>query len=232
MRRKFQFAPGSYYHLCNKSNDEGTIFFDERDHARMLFFMFFYQFSVPFLNIGRSVSYFMKQRRFNVSQKTLEELRPERQVELNAFAIMPNHFHILAQEKEQGGIVRYLQRLQTGYAKYSNSKYKRGGHVFRGSFRAVAVESDPQLIYLSAYIHRNPRDLTKWRGKEISYPWSSYQDFARKNRWGELLRPDIVTQQFSTQKSYFQFVETSTAKLKLKRNKRIPIAAIDHLILE
>ena len=156
----------------------------------------------------------MAHSEFNIDQASIEQIRRKQQVELNAFAIMPNHFHILAQEKEKNGIVRYLQRLQAGYAKYANAKYERGGHLFRGSFRAVPVETNEQLLYLSAYIHRNPRSLIEWKGKEISYPWSSYQDFVKENRWKGLLNPAIVRNQFQDVKSYKQFVETSSAKLK------------------
>ena len=190
MRRRVQFAPGFYYHLCNKSNDGSSIFLDDRDYARMLFFILFYQFSTPFFNIGRSISYFEKHTKFNISEEEIKRLLPARVVELSAFAIMPNHFHLLIQEKEKGGISRYLQRLQGGYAKYFNTRYQRGGHVFRGSFRAVPVE------------------------KEISYPWSSYQDFAKENRWEELLNPAIILDQFSSMKAHKEFVETSSAKLK------------------
>ena len=214
MRRLIQFTPGFYYHLCNKSNDGSQIFLDDRDYARMLFFILFYQFSTPFFNIGRSISYFGKHTKFPISKEEIEHLFPGRVVKLSAFAIMPNHFHLLIQEKEKGGISRYLQRLQGGYAKYFNTKYQRGGHVFRGSFRAVPVETDQQLLYLSAYIHRNPRALPEWTEKEISYFWSSYQDFCRENRWGQLLDPSIILDQFATQKSYKEFVDTSTAKLK------------------
>ena len=214
MRRKVQFAPGFYYHLCNKSNDGSSIFLDDRDYARMLFFILFYQFSTPFFNIGRSISYFEKHTKFNISEEEIKRLLPARVVELNAFAIMPNHFHLLIQEKAKGGISKYLQRLQGGYAKYFNTRYQRGGHVFRGSFRAVPVEKDKQLLYLSAYIHRNPRVLERWKNREISYPWSSYQDFAKENRWEELLNPAIILDQFSSMKAHKEFVETSSAKLK------------------
>ena len=214
MRRAIRFIPASYYHICNKSNDSSAIFLENRDYARMLFFILFYQFSTPFFNIGRSISYFEKHPQFNISDEEIGRLLPGRVVELNAFAIMPNHFHLLIQEKERGGTSSYLHRLQGGYAKYFNAKYQKGGHVFRGSFRAVSVETDKQLLYLSAYIHRNPRALQAWTNKEISYPWSSYQDFARENRWERLLNPSIVLNQFTTQKSYREFVDTSTAKLK------------------
>jgi len=212
--RKIKFAPGFYYHLCNRSNDEQPIFLDERDYARFLFFILFCQAPVSFFNISRQTSYFVKHSVFNISKTTLSAVLAKRQVGLNAFAIMPNHFHLLVQERVGGGISRYLQRIQNGYAKYFNTKYRKRGHLFQGSFRAIPVETDEQLLYLSAYIHRNPRGITEWKGKELKYPWSSYQDCAQKNRWDELLQPSIFLKQFDNAKSYQRFVETSTAKLK------------------
>ena len=213
--RKVQFATNSHYHICNKSNNEQPIFLDERDYARFLFSVLFYQSPISFYNLGRQSSHFVKHSIFNISSDTLKKVISTRKVELNIFATMPSHFHLLAQEKTKGGISSYLQRLQNGYAKYFNAKYKKQGHLFQGAFRAIPVETDEQLLYLSAYIHRNPRELKEWKNKEAEYPWSSYQDLVKKNRWGELLKPDIILNQFSNTNSYLKFIETSTAKLQL-----------------
>ncbi len=216
--RKIQFVPGSYYHICNRSNDEQPIFLDEKDHIRFLFSILFCQASVSFYNLNRQISHFVKHSVFNISPNTLEEVLTTRKVELSTFTTMPNHFHLLIQEKAKGGISFYLQRLQNGYAKYFNTKYKKQGHLFQGAFRAIPVETNEQLLYLSAYIHRNPRELKEWKNKETEYPWSSYQDFVNNNRWGELLKPDIILNQFSSVNKYREFIETSTAKLKPKES--------------
>src|SRR3989338_10864136 len=215
--RRIPFAINSYYHICNRSNDEKAIFLEEKDYARFLFLILFYQAPLSFFNIGRQTPYFVRHRRhrmFNIPAQVLEKIVATRRVGLSAFAIMPNHFHLLVQEKEEGGISRYLQRIQNGYAKYFNAKHRKRGHLFQGSFRAIPVETDEQLLYLSAYIHRNPRSIKEWTNREISYPWSSYQDCTSKNRWGELLYTSIFLEQFSSPHSYQKFVETSTAKLK------------------
>jgi putative transposase len=228
MLRKFRFTENTYYHICNRSNDGNSIFLDERDYVRFLFFALAYQAPLSFYNIGRQTSYFLKHSQFNIPKRTLRKIVEKRNAGLNAFAVMPNHFHFLVQEKTVTGkgISRYLQRVQTGYAKYFNAKYEKRGHLFQGSFRAVPVETNEQLLYLSAYIHRNPRDLKEWRGKETKYPWSSYQDLIGKNRWGELLERDIVLHQFSRDNAYWKFIETSTAKLQ---SGELPI---DDLLLE
>ena len=218
MTRKFKFEQNRYFHICNRSNDQSPIFLDERDYARFLFFILYYQTPIPFFNISRNISYFVKHSMsdFNISHEITERTLLLRNVELASFAIMPNHFHLFLREKTDDGIgiPRYLQRVQTGYAKYFNAKYKKRGHLFQGSFRAVPVRTSEQLLYLSAYIHRNPRELHEWKNREIQYPWSSYQDHRKKNRWGELLKTEVVLNNFSSGDSYFTFVETSTAKLQ------------------
>lgn len=226
--RKIKFVQNSYYHICNRSNDERPMFLDEKDYARFLFSTLFCQAVIPFYNIGRQASYFVKHSTFNVSQEILQKVVETKKIELNSFTIMPNHFHLLAQEKTKKGISYYLQRLQNGYAKYFNTKYKKRGHLFQGTFRAIPVETNEQLLYLSAYIHRNPRELKEWKNKEADYPWSSYQDLVKNNRWGELLGPNIILNQFSNANDYYKFIETSTAKIKPGELKPI----IKDLLLE
>lgn len=216
--RKFKFVKNNYYHICNRSNDESPIFLDERDYSRFLFFILAYQAPLSFYNISRQTSFFIKYSRFNIPKETIDQIVRKRIAELNLFTVMPNHFHLLVREKTENGsgISSYLQRVQTGYAKYFNTKYKKRGHLFQGTFRAIPIETNEQLLYLSAYIHRNPTELKEWKNIEEKYPWSSYQDIVKNNRWGELLKPDIILDQFSNKNSYYEFIKTSTAKLQPK----------------
>lgn len=142
-----------------------------------------------------------------------EEVAKKRTIELVTFCIMPNHFHIIIKEFEEGAIAVYMQRILTAYAKYYNIKYEKSGHVFQGPYQAVHIENDRQLLYLSTYIHRNPREISRWFNKEDQYQWSSYQDFFEKNRWDRLLIPGIVLDQFKDKKEYHEFVRTSPAKV-------------------
>ena len=144
-----------------------------------------------------------------------EKISENRFVELVSFCLMPNHFHLLVKEVAEGGIAKYLQRIQVGYTIYFNTKYSASGHVFQGRYKSVHVKDDRQLMHLSAYIHRNPRELAGWKGKEFEYPWSSLQDYTGANRWGGLLATDIIASRFdATPKSnYADFVKTSPAKM-------------------
>jgi len=129
---------------------------------------------------------------------------------------MPNHFHFILKETQEGGISKFMQRLADAYTKYFNLRHGRSGHLFGGRFQSVHVDRNEYLNYLSAYIHLNPRELAKWRGKEIEYPWSSFQDFVKENRWGQFLSNPIILEQFENGDEYRNFVEDTPIREKLE----------------
>jgi hypothetical protein len=168
-----------------------------------------------FKNISRIIPQYSPEFGFAVDTDVVDDILSTRFVELVSFCIMPNHFHLLVKEGRENGIATYMQRVLGGYTRFFNTKYESSGHLFQGPYKAVHVKDNNQLLYLSAYIHRNPRELRDWKGREFEYPWSSLQDFTTANRWGGLIVPDIITGQFETTKNsnYADFVRTSTAKL-------------------
>ncbi|MBU3942922.1 transposase, partial [Patescibacteria group bacterium] len=170
-------------------------------------------------NISRQVNYFLKNNEFNVSDDIVKKIIKERSVELVAFILMPNHFHLILKERKENGISNYMHRVLTSFSKYSNAKYKISGHLFQGTFKSIHIEDDPQLLYLSAYVHNNVREVKGWNKKEHLYPWSSYQDFVKENRWGELLKPEIILDQLSNKEEYKSFVQKSGAKDKNKNSE-------------
>ncbi len=208
--RKTKIIPGEYYHIYNRGNNKQPIFLDEKDWSRFLFLIIYFQSPIIFQNIGRQITYFVKHRVFNIP--VAEKIINDRGIELIVFTLMPNHFHLLVHELKQNGSSNHMQRVLNSYTKYFNAKYKKSGHLFQGPFQYVHIKDDNQLLYLSAYIHRNPRDINEWLDKEHIFPWSSYQDYINKNRWAELLKPGIITEQFSDVEKYGSFVETSGAK--------------------
>lgn len=208
-------APGEYYHLFNRGMFKQNIFLDKSDRERFLFNILYLQSTEPFTNISRVTKDFSPETGFPVSDGMTAAILSERSVELVAFCLMSNHYHLLVREAKEGGVASYMQRVGNAYTKYFNTKHVRSGHVFQGPYKAVHVKDDRQLLYLSAYIHRNPREIAEWKGREIEYPWSSLQDFTTANRWGGLIVPDIIVGQFEQTKNsnYADFVRTSTAKI-------------------
>ncbi|MFH1098720.1 MAG: transposase [Candidatus Uhrbacteria bacterium] len=200
------FAPGEYYHIYNRGNRKQDIFRSNDDRARFLLPLLLLQQPNPMVQASRTVCRFVQNSILDIPDMS------RRLVELVAFVLMPNHFHCIVREVKADGISKYMQRLLISYTKYFNARHEQVGHVFQGPFQAVHIEDDNQLLYCSAYIHRNPRELDGWRDREHEYPWSSYQDYIGANRWGVLLQPNIVLSQTGRGDRYRRFVKKSRAK--------------------
>ncbi|OGZ57966.1 MAG: hypothetical protein A3G60_01280 [Candidatus Ryanbacteria bacterium RIFCSPLOWO2_12_FULL_47_9c] len=207
-----KLAPGERFHIYNRGLEKRAMFHDDTDYARMLFYILFLQSPVPVHNISRIVAGFRKNGIFAAAPETLERLIKNRTVELELFSLMQNHFHLGVRERKKGGISSYLQRVQIALTKYYNIRYKRSGYLLQGPFQSVHVETNEQFLHLSAYVHRNARELSRWKLKEHRYPWSSYQDYITENRWGKLLVTKAIAEQFSSLSEYKHFVETSGTK--------------------
>ena len=63
---------------------------------------------------------------------------------LYAYALMPNHFHLLL-EVHRFPTARILQSLLTGYARRFNKVHHRRGHLFEGRYKAIVC--DRMAIY-------------------------------------------------------------------------------------
>ncbi|MBU2082278.1 hypothetical protein KKH14_02535, partial [Patescibacteria group bacterium] len=102
--RKTSITQGEYYHIFNRGNNKQTIFFDKKDKIRFLFLIVYFQTDIFFENIGRQVSYFIKNETFNIDEGLEKKLLNKRNVELINFVLMPNHFHLTLCEFKEGGI--------------------------------------------------------------------------------------------------------------------------------
>jgi len=210
--RKERISIGEYYHVYNRGIKKNLLFHDERDYLRFLFLLLYFQSDSKFYNIGRYVSNHSKKLLFGVSSESIKSIIKKRSVELVSFCIMPNHFHVIVKEHKENGIALYMHRVIGGYARYYNLRYKTSGHLFQGAYKAVHIEDNTQLLYLSAYIHRNPRTLKEWHRAEDKYPWSSYQAYVTYNIFEELLVQNIILGQFKDTKDYERFLYSSPAK--------------------
>ena len=199
-----------YYHVLNRGNNKQPIFKNDNDRYRLLFLLMYFQSpKVSFTNLSATVKLFRKNF---LLERYVPEIEATKTIDLVSFILMPNHFHLILYERKQGGIAKYMQRVQNSYTKYFNTRHEQSGHLFQGTYKAVHLKTNEQLIYLSAYIHRNSREIKGWRNSEHKYPWSSYQDYLGANRWGKLINPSIILEQFNSAKEYREAVKSSEAK--------------------
>ena len=79
----------------------------------------------------------------------------ETQTQCYAWALIPNHFHILLRTGATP-LSTVMRRLMTGYAVTFNIRHRRSGHLFQNRYKSVICEEDPYLLELIRYIHLNP----------------------------------------------------------------------------
>ncbi len=159
---------GEIYHNYNRGVDKREIFSDTNDYLR------FYQ-SLYLFNSVEPISNFTtaRVRHSSVQQKL---------VGLHAYALLPNHFHMLIEQKVDGGISEFMKRITGGYTSYFNEKYERSGVLFQGRYKKVHVESDEQYRYLLAYVNENHLVHRVDRPKEIMYSSTfHYQGIAKSS---------------------------------------------------
>src|SRR3989344_3471256 len=141
-------------------------------------------------------------------------------VDIGAYCLMPNHFHLLLKEKIDNGISLFMQKLTTSYTMYFNTINKRSGSLFQGTFKAKHIEEDKYLEYLYAYIHLNPIKLIEpeWKERTIKnkkkaedflslYGYSSYFDFMGINRAeSRILNRSVFPDYFQDEVSFTEFL--------------------------
>lgn len=125
-------------------------------------------------------------------------------VDVVAYCLMPNHFHLLLHLKG-GNLPGMMQRFGVSYSKAINKRYSRVGSLFQGPFKARRVESDDYLLHLSRYIHLNPAKAGLCDHAE-DWEFSSYRDYTGL-RNGTLVNQDLILSQFRSRQEYRTFVE-------------------------
>lgn len=111
---------------------------------------------------------------------------------LHAYALMPNHVHLLIAPAATATISRIMQCQTIAYTKYFNRRYQHSGHVFQGRFHSRLIKDDLYLLVASRYVHLNPV-RAKLVGAPLDYRWSSYRAYQEPSKEAfPLVDPTLV----------------------------------------
>jgi len=149
------------------------------------------------------------------------DILEETQTQCYAWALIPNHFHILLRTGPTP-LSKVMRRLMTGYAVTFNKRHKRSGHLFQNRYKSVICEEDPYLLELIRYIHLNPlRARLLQDFKELDkYPWTGHSAILgrRKNP----LLPEPPSKESFSAKGGLPF-SLSSGKGKNNKNPDHPV---------
>ncbi len=201
--RKCNFAIGEYYHIYNRGVEKRDIFLSHLDLFR------FFQSIKEFNTINPIGSIFENSFR----KYTVDPSAPsEKLVEIIAYCLNPNHYHLVVRQIAEKGVVKFMQRLAGGYTLYFNTEHKRSGVLFQGKFKAKHVTSDKYLLHLSVYVNGN--NLLGSRTPKLSK--SSLDEYLGVSE-KPICNTGIVLEQFRDLEAYKRFYESSLQDIALRK---------------
>ncbi|HSH31895.1 MAG TPA: transposase [Candidatus Saccharimonadales bacterium] len=179
-----QYVEGGYYHVYNRGVEKRDIFLDAQDYYVFLKYLRSYLIDEPIFGGG-----------------TRPRPNLRNQVQLLAYCLMPNHYHLLVHQNVVDGTTQLLRRAMTGYSMYFNQRHNRVGPLFQAYFKAASVEIDEYLMHVSRYIHLNPQGIGQ---DPETYRFSSLQYYeAKQPDWVDTAP---VLSLFASREDYIQFM--------------------------
>jgi len=142
--RKQSIVTGEYYHIYNRGVDKRDIFSDKLDVHRFIE-------SVCEFNKIDGIGSLTNLRKTRIESKALSKPL----VAIVAYCFNPNHFHFILKQLVDGGIAKFMQKLQGGYTYYFNIRNTRTGSLFQGTFKAHLMNNENYFQKMLGYVNNN-----------------------------------------------------------------------------
>lgn len=200
-KRRIILANNEIYHIYNKSVANEEIFGNKRN----------INFTLKLINYYR---YPQKLRfsKFKIlgsdARKTYWEgvLTKNPFVEIFAYSILPNHYHLLLKQLSDNGIRKFIANFQNSFAKYFNIKYDRRGSLFLNAFRGKRVDNDNILLHVSRYIHLNPVTSYLINLHELENEATTSFPIYMGKKYLEFVNPELIWGIMGSKEKYKKFV--------------------------
>lgn len=192
------YVPDMFYHLYNRGWNRSVIFEDDDDYV------YFETLLARHLSLTPVQDSKGREYRW---------LRDE--IQLNAYCLMPNHFHMLIYQTDAQAISKLTSSVLTAYTMYFNKKYKRRGSLFESTYKAVPIIDDAQLMHITRYIHLNHKKYRTW-------PHSSYSDYLGTAR--QWIEPEPILELFPSKQKYKEFVDDYEEEQRLRDTIKAELA--------
>jgi len=153
---------------------------------------------------GSRQKIFLDKEDYEAFLKTVREIHERWGVELFAYCLMGNHYHICLRTPE-GNLSRVMRHLDGLYTQRFNRMHRRDGALLRGRYKAIVVDKDSYLAQVVRYIHLNPLEAGLVREPQ-AYVWSSHRFYLRPKEAPKWLRPEEVMGEFASITAFHGFV--------------------------
>lgn len=214
MRRKISFEIGEYYHIFNRGADKREIFLNAKDYERFILSLQLMNsenngLMADWKNFKKSNPEISIEEFLQKNKKRIEPI-----VDIIAYCLNPNHYHLVLRQIKKKGIEEFMQKIGNGYAKYFNTKNNRSGVLFQGPFKAVHIDSNEYLLHVSVYVNVN--NFIHGYSKDKNWQHSSLFDYiGMRNK--NICNKKIILSQFRNEKDYNEFLEKNSLYLREKK---------------
>lgn len=191
---------GSYLHIVKRGTRGLPVVRDEVDRFRFLLMLTHFNDHFSSLNWYRDL---MDKGLHNSLERPSGWPEQEPLVEIVAFALVENHFHLLLRSLTEKGVPRFMQRIGIGMTKRYNERHKESGSLFQSGYRSKVVDDDDYFRYVSVYIQvKNVFDMHPkgylWARDHFdeSYNWARTYSYASLGDYSGAFGRPIVNKGF------------------------------------
>lgn len=172
-----------YCHVYNRGVENNTIFNDEQDYKIFLNYVREY-LSAPVDPESSKKVFSIRGRAFRGTPHQPKNYFDK--LELVAYSLTPNHFHLLLNLKSKDSLQAFIRSLCTRYSMYFNKKYHRTGSLFQGPYKSILIRDPVCILHLTRHLH--------------SHGYSSYPEYlgTRVTAW---VKPAAVLSYFANTKA-------------------------------
>lgn len=151
---------------------------------------------------------------FQAMRDLLREMARRFGIDVHAYVLLPNQFHVLATPEGSDRLPSFMQSVGRSYVRYFNNRHARSGTLWEGRYRSTVMEAASYLLPCMVVLEHAPVRLGLARSA-VDYPWSSCSHNAGV-RQDPLVRPHALYWQlgntpFAREAAYKQAVEQGMA---------------------
>ncbi len=217
MAERDPFGVDEWYHCYNRGVDKRIVFEDAGDYNRFMLLLYAGNGSEP-IHVAN-----LKNKNLHTVLEDSSFERGEPLVEVGAYTLIPNHFHLILKEILEGGVALFMQKIFTAYTMYFNKKNERTGALFAGTFKSRHIDNDEYHKQVVSYTNLNAAGLFDSNWKEgsgnlekikqqlMKYPYSSLPDFLGHKRPERKILGDSIFELFETIPTLEEMVDDMNA---------------------
>ena len=163
---------------------------------------------------------FLSQENYFSCLQLMHKYAIEYKISVLAYCLMPNHYHLILQQKENGSVSRCLQTTFNAYSQTINLMVGHSGTLFQGKAKSKLIDSDEYVLQVIRYVHLNPVSAGLVQKPE-DWHFSDYREWIKgtgdlpkdpANRMVPSEGGKLRAAYFASAKEYKQFVEDYEAE--------------------